>query len=65
MAGILAETGERAADSDEDEPPQLSGYAMAALQEFYTEQEDRQWRFEAGATEGAGGGGVAIEEDWV
>ena len=65
MAGILAETGEIAADPDDCEPPQLSGYAMAALQEFYTEQEERQWRFEAGATEGARAGGVAIEEDWV
>ncbi|CAI8020943.1 EEF1A lysine methyltransferase 1, partial [Geodia barretti] len=37
---------------------------MAALQEFYTEQEERQRRFEAGAIEGAGAGGVAIEEDW-
>ena len=65
---MLAETttagDERAADSDDDEPPQLSEYALAALQEFYTEQEERERQFQAGVVEGDGGG-VAIDEDWV
>ena len=54
-----------ASSDDEEQRPQLSEHAMAALQEFYAEQEERQLQFEAHLAKGARAGGVAIEEDWV
>lgn len=43
------------ADSD-DEPPQLSAETFLALQEFYQEQEKREYDLQSS---------TAIQEDWV
>ena len=52
-------------DSDDDDPPQLSAHALAALQEFYAEQSaksnEEHQAMEAG---GASKTGI-IQEDWV
>ena len=61
----LAELADGAASDSEEERPQLSEHALAALREFYSDQEERERLFQARAAEGAGAGGVAIEEDWV
>ena len=52
-------------DSSDDEAPQLSAHALAALQEFYAEQADKaqeeQEAMEAGQAAKTG----IIQEDWV
>ena len=55
---IHAESG------SEDEPPQLSEYALAALQQFYQEEEAREQELQSRLAEGSARH-VHLEEDWV
>ena len=47
--------------SDDDSPPQLSAHALAALQEFYAEEEQQHMA----PREGEGVAPAQITEDWV
>lgn len=64
MAEIARVPREKDAESDE-ELPQLSDYAQAALQEFYAEQEARQQQLECRLAAGESLGETAVVEDWV
>jgi hypothetical protein len=57
QAGVLRAVG--GSESDEDDTPQLSDHALAALQEFYREQQAVQ------GEEAAGGEASLISENWV
>ena len=63
MSLDLEAPGERESGS-EDEPPQLSEYALTALQEFYQEQGAREQELQSRLAEGSAGH-VHLEEDWV
>ena len=61
MAALVEASGDRDAESD-DELPQLSEYARAALQEFYAEQESREQELQSRLAEGAA---ATVAENWV
>ena len=50
--------------SDSEEEPQLSAFALAALQEFYKEQQEESQKEEAALTSGDVTG-FTPKEDWV
>lgn len=49
----------------EDELPQLSEYAQAALQEFYQEQTAREQELQCQQELGNAHGHLRVQEDWV
>ena len=52
--------------SDDDDTPQLSAQALAALQEFYTEQQDQVQLEEQAREDGDNASKTGIlQEDWV
>lgn len=64
MSAIDKDSGVRESES-EDELPQLSKYAQAALQEFYQEQTAREQELQCQQELGDAHGHLRVQEDWV
>lgn len=64
MSAIDKDSGVRESES-EDELPQLSEYAQAALQEFYQEQTAREQELQCQQELGDAHGHLRVQEDWV
>lgn len=52
-------------EEDDEDSPQLSEHALAALQEFYAERMAKEQQLAASLESGSSGVHAHVEEDWV